>query len=132
MPPSWAMAMASGASVTVSMAADTIGTFSAMLRVRRRADVDLRGQHLGLLRHQQDVVEGQRFGQLVRQASHAPRRQFVPWHFLYFLPLPQGQGSLRPTFLPSRLTVCTVVAAALRLLRLGLGEGADERLAWGR
>ncbi|MFZ3014628.1 MAG: hypothetical protein WA045_13080, partial [Nitrospira sp.] len=21
----------------------------------------------------------------------------VPWHFLYFLPLPQGQGSLRPT-----------------------------------
>lgn len=20
-----------------------------------------------------------------------------PWHFLYFLPLPQGQGSLRPT-----------------------------------
>jgi hypothetical protein len=23
---------------------------------------------------------------------------FLPWHFLYFLPLPQGQGSLRPTF----------------------------------
>src|SRR5690606_22383777 len=22
----------------------------------------------------------------------------APWHFLYFLPLPQGQGSLRPTF----------------------------------
>src|ERR1700690_3262243 len=21
----------------------------------------------------------------------------TPWHFLYFLPLPQGQGSLRPT-----------------------------------
>ena len=22
----------------------------------------------------------------------------MPQHFLYFLPLPQGQGSLRPTF----------------------------------
>ena len=22
---------------------------------------------------------------------------YAPWHFLYFLPLPQGQGSLRPT-----------------------------------
>ena len=21
-----------------------------------------------------------------------------PWHFLYFRPLPHGQGSLRPTF----------------------------------
>ena len=21
----------------------------------------------------------------------------TPWHFLYFFPLPQGQGSLRPT-----------------------------------
>jgi len=26
---------------------------------------------------------------------------------LYFLPEPQGQGSLRPTFGPSRFTVCT-------------------------
>ena len=25
-----------------------------------------------------------------------------PWHCLYFLPDPQGQGSLRPTFRPSR------------------------------
>ena len=22
---------------------------------------------------------------------------YAPWHFLYFFPLPQGQGSLRPT-----------------------------------
>src|SRR5580692_3317432 len=27
---------------------------------------------------------------------------FTPWHFLYFLPLPQGQGSLRPTLSPVR------------------------------
>src|ERR1035441_6810144 len=26
----------------------------------------------------------------------------APWHFLYFFPLPQGQGSLRPTFSPVR------------------------------
>ena len=25
----------------------------------------------------------------------------LPWHCLYFLPLPQGQGSLRPTRTPS-------------------------------
>src|SRR5580693_9465433 len=24
----------------------------------------------------------------------------TPWHFLYFFPLPHGQGSLRPTFSP--------------------------------
>ena len=34
MPPSWAMAMAKRASVTVSMAADTRGRFRAMLRVK--------------------------------------------------------------------------------------------------
>ena len=27
---------------------------------------------------------------------------FAPWHFLYFLPDPQGQGLLRPTFAPAR------------------------------
>src|SRR5262249_4243423 len=29
----------------------------------------------------------------------------APWHFLYFFPLPHGQGSLRPTFGSSRGTV---------------------------
>src|SRR5438094_7170740 len=29
----------------------------------------------------------------------------APWHFLYFLPLPQGQGSLRPIF-SRRMTCC--------------------------
>ena len=28
----------------------------------------------------------------------------APWHFLYFLPDPQGQGSLRPTFASFLLT----------------------------
>jgi hypothetical protein len=35
MPPAWAMAIAIGASVTVSMAAATSGMFSAMSRVNR-------------------------------------------------------------------------------------------------
>src|SRR5687767_14210892 len=26
------------------------------------------------------------------------RSHYAPWHFLYFLPLPHGHGSLRPTF----------------------------------
>ena len=32
-----------------------------------------------------------------------PARQ-APWHFLYFLPLPHQQGSLRPIFSSSPLT----------------------------
>jgi hypothetical protein len=29
---------------------------------------------------------------------------YFPQHFLYFLPLPQGQGALRPIFLSARFT----------------------------
>jgi hypothetical protein len=40
----------------------------------------------------------------------------LPWHFLYFLPLPQGQGSLRPTLGSSGgragLAVAAVAGAA--------------------
>src|SRR3954451_13042820 len=32
------------------------------------------------------------------------RRPHAPWHFLYFLPLPHQQGSLRPTLSCSSLT----------------------------
>ena len=37
------------------------------------------------------------------QSWRLPARQ-APWHFLYFLPLPHQQGSLRPTFSASALT----------------------------
>jgi hypothetical protein len=33
-----------------------------------------------------------------------PRHAALPQHFLYFLPLPQGHGSLRPALGPSRTT----------------------------
>jgi hypothetical protein len=61
MPPSWAMAMARRASVTVSIAADTSGIFRSMSRVRRRAQTDVRRHHLGIAGQQQHVVEGEGF-----------------------------------------------------------------------
>src|SRR5271157_6440498 len=36
--------------------------------------------------------------------------EFAPQHFLYFLPLPQGQGSLRPTLAPERTTCWTCIS----------------------
>jgi hypothetical protein len=44
------------------------------------------------------------------------KRLAAPWHFLYFLSLPQGQGSLRPTLfilvrLPLRRSSCHGVTA---------------------
>ena len=116
-PPSWASAIARCASVTVSIAAETIGIRSAILRVSRVVHVHLRGQHVRALRHQQHVVEGQRLGRLLFDIDPP-----YPWHFLYFLPLPQGQGSLRPTFGPSRRTVCTSSVPPFGLARLGLAR----------
>src|ERR1700734_482913 len=47
----------------------------------------------------------------------ADRQFYAPWHFLYFLPLPQGQGSLRPTLSPvvRRCTGCDVSLPPARL-----------------
>src|ERR1700681_3317785 len=38
--------------------------------------------------------------------------QAAPQHFLDFLPLPHGHGSLRPTFSPERTTCCTCMSPA--------------------
>ena len=61
MPPSRAMAMASRASVTVSMAAETSGIFSCDLPGQFGVEADLVGQHPGMGGDEQDVVEGQGF-----------------------------------------------------------------------
>ena len=62
MPPFCAMAMAMGASVTVSIAAEISGMFRVISRVSRvRVSVTLVGQSLGIGRHDEDVVEGQGF-----------------------------------------------------------------------
>ena len=59
-PPNCAMAMAMLASVTVSIAADTIGRLSRIpSRVSRRADVELVRVDLRTPRHQEDIVKGQ-------------------------------------------------------------------------
>src|SRR5438874_3503128 len=53
-----------------------------------------------------------------------------PWHFLYFLPLPQGHGSLRPTFGSSRRTVFTTASSPPTRggCRLGAGGVATADL----
>ena len=38
-----------------------------------------------------------------RVASRVNYTKPLPWHCLYFLPLPQGQGSLRPTLGPAMM-----------------------------
>src|SRR3954451_10296979 len=52
----------------------------------------------------------------------------APWHFLYFLPLPQGHGSLRPTFGSSRFTWRTVSSPPVRAGRGGSATAAAPRL----
>ena len=93
------MAMARRFSVTVSIAALRIGTFSRMRRVSRELTSTWLGSTRRVARDEQDVVEREGFGQtrgdLCRRAQslshsrdsslHVPH---APWHFLYFLPLP--------------------------------------------
>src|ERR1700741_1820072 len=54
------------------------------------------------------------FGGQGRPSLH---QLYAPWHFLYFLPEPPGQGSLRPTFSAPRTTCCTVLCSPLPAMR---------------
>ena len=58
MPPSWARAMASSLSVTVSIGEETIGMLSRMLRVSCVRTSTSLGQDLAVARLEQDIVEG--------------------------------------------------------------------------
>ncbi len=40
------------------------------------------------------------------------KARYAPWHFLYFLPEPHQQGSLRPMFSCSFLTTVSTTSAA--------------------
>ena len=57
-----------------------------------------------------------------------PCRDYRPQQCLYFLPLPQGQGSLRPTFGPVRtgLAFSATAAAASLTTSLALGCAPPE------
>src|ERR1700739_2184786 len=54
------------------------------------------------------------FGGQGRPSLH---QLYAPWHFLYFLPEPQGEGVLRPTFSAPRTTCCTVLCSLLPAMR---------------
>ena len=60
MPPSCAIAMAIGASVTVSIAEDTSGMCSVIVAGQPGLGRDAGGQHLGIVRHDEHVVESER------------------------------------------------------------------------
>src|SRR3954465_5724225 len=76
-------------------------------------------------------------------APRAPRRYEVHtaaermWQFLYFLPLPHGHGSLRPTFSP-RLRIGSgflsplpaAMAASCWLRMLSAEAAAEGRMLW--
>jgi hypothetical protein len=44
----------------------------------------------------------------LRNALQIDTAAYTPWHFLYFFPLPRGQGSLRPVFWPVTAGVAEV------------------------
>src|SRR5262245_24436808 len=57
--------------------------------------------------------------------SSVPCQAPAPWHFLYFLPLPQGQGSFRPTLGSSRFTVLITSSPPVRA-GVGACRPADD------
>src|SRR5207249_3937577 len=81
-------------------------------------------------------LAGERFGNVEHHLHDQPlhsltsRRnshRHLPQHCLYFFPLPQGHGSLRPTFGPVRTGFAFSTAAAASLTTsLGLGCDAVE------
>ena len=94
----------------------TISTGTGQSRKRSSAGpgaVDVAAEHqqfggrvrLGLEGLGLEVQVGEQLDPHQRSAVPA---QALPWHCLNFLPLPQGQGSLRPTLGASRLTVSTL------------------------
>ena len=135
-PPSCAMAMASPDSVTVSIAALSSGTFSRMFRVSRVETSTWVGSTVeccGTSRTSSKVSA------VAMPISVSVRRQLTrssvpcvsapdpaPWHFLYFLPLPHGHGSFRPTFGSSRLTVLITSSPPVRA-GVGACRPADGR-----
>ena len=61
MPPSWAMAMARRASVTVSIAAERIGRFRREVAGQARGERDVLGQDGRMRGDEGNVVVGERF-----------------------------------------------------------------------
>ena len=61
----------------------------------------------------------------IRVLAHG-RYALIPWHFLYFLPEPQGQGALRATFPPTAWGLPPALSPWFRDTRCGRGrEGSS-------
>ena len=75
-PPCWASAIAMCDSVTVSMAALTIGMLRLMLRVSRVCVLALRGNHVRARGQQQNIVESKslRNGKMNHKCLGIPQR----------------------------------------------------------
>ena len=118
-PPSWARAIARWASVTVSMAAETIGILREIDLREAGGDVHLGGQDVRPLGHQQDVVEGQRLGQPL--LDHQP---------VLLQPQPNGNGSRRrnPDSAPVALLVLLAAPAGAGVVAADLRPLAADRL----
>ena len=83
MPPSCAMAMARRDSVTVSMAADTSGMFRGDVARQARGQGSVARQDLGIRRHQQHIVEGERF--CTRRMGNSGRKSKIIRRAGFFL-----------------------------------------------
>jgi hypothetical protein len=93
------------------------GDRHVQLNVARESacDVHLTRDDRRMPRHQKHIVKCQRSREIRneidgaqlknRRCVSAVHHAATPWHFLYFLPLPQGHGSFRPTLGSSRRTV---------------------------
>lgn len=55
-------------------------------------------------------------------SEHSPH---APWHFLYFFPLPQGQGSLRPTLFSARWAGACAATGSSPRFNVSLGCGRE-------
>src|SRR5262245_52509114 len=142
--------MASADSVTVSIAALRTGMFRRMLRVRRVETSTCDGTTVECcgtsstsskvsavvmpspvsVNNGEAVVKSMdtSYAQKAdacrpfRLSSHAA----APWHFLYFFPLPHGQGSFRPTLGSSRRTVLTTSSPPVRAGAGACATAADD------
>jgi hypothetical protein len=67
-------------------------------------------------------------GECKRVYAHAadPPLPHAPWHFLYFFPLPQGQGSLRPTLFSARWAGAGADTGSSPRFNVSLGCGCER------
>ncbi len=68
----------------------------------------------------------ERLNRADRQNLSGRTCRYAPWHFLYFLPLPQGQGSLRPTLASVRCTGAGAAADSSPRFSVSLACGRER------